>query len=923
MAVDPHSALTRGLFGLGRAVALWFVLSVVVAGCADGGAPRRDAGAGSDLLGDVGAPDDIVVGHDTSAGDLDPRAGDTGRDSDNDPPPGNDFHQWVTPLSEQVALRGMATVAEQLVAVGGAGSVLIFDPEEEPPVAPGPPGAFLVALAEPRLGLLNAVAGAHHGEGVAVGLGGLMARRGASGWQVPDLCHGDDARCAPGDPCRRGTCGFDGWCRYDPLPASGCCGTTVARFDFDGAPGEAPFDFQDLYDDVPESGGLGWQEVELVVGPREAMRATSAPGALYFGDAARSCRESPGHLCPGYGGERVVGGRATSPPIGIPAGAQRATLLFDAFVEVEASPNHDILKVEVVPQEEARAALPVVVWTKAAVPLGTTGGRFETMRADLSPFRGTEVRLAFVFDSRTAPLHDHEGVYLDSVRVVSECGPLDDRSPFGETLWGVAHISHDAPETSGPAALEAGDYLAVGRAGTILRGRAGRFERVMGGAAGPPAGIHGSAADDIHVVGRGGYAVRRSAEGVRHHWLEYEEDALAPEFTAVWVESASLALAVGEHGAVFRGDTAGYKPLAAATTETLRAVHGSGARDALVVGDGGVVLHFDGDGLAPYEASPLPALSWRGVWRRASGDTWLAGVGGALWREIPGRGFAPIAHSLTEDFVALRGFTDGSAVAAADDGHVLHIQADGGVTLAHTGLTRGLMALHGSGPSDLWAAGAGGELSHYDGTSWRPQPSLGTAALVGLFGPQPDSVWAVARDGALWHYDGRSFEAVHVPTTETLRAVWAAGPRFAVAVGGGATIRHFDGVGWRRREVQPVALPGREEPWEITKALHAVWGAAPDDVWAVGAGGVIVHWDGVAWRYVPSPDERLRTLWAIWGRGADEIFAAGAEGVVLRFDGGGWRVEESGTSVTLEAIAGLGARTFFAGGRATVLEYLP
>src|SRR5260221_13237206 len=34
--------------------------------------------------------------------------------------------------------------------------------------------------------------------------------------------------------------------------------------------------------------------------------------------------------------------------------------------------------------------------------------------------------------------------------------------------------------------------------------------------------------------------------------------------------------------------------------------------------------------------------------------------------------------------------------------------------------------------------------------------------------------------------------------------------------------------------------------------LQAVWGSGPNDVWAVGAGGVILHWNGTAWTSSPS-----------------------------------------------------------------------
>ncbi|MBA4378339.1 MAG: hypothetical protein C0395_06730 [Gemmatimonas sp.] len=71
--------------------------------------------------------------------------------------------------------------------------------------------------------------------------------------------------------------------------------------------------------------------------------------------------------------------------------------------------------------------------------------------------------------------------------------------------------------------------------------------------------------------------------------------------------------------------------------------------------------------------------------------------------------------------------------------------------------------------------------------------------------------------------------------------------------------------------------------------LFAVWGDSPADVWAVGAHGSIVHWDGRTVTGVDSPvDVRLATLDA-WGR--DDIYAAG-EDYLLHYDGRAWHVED-------------------------------
>jgi hypothetical protein len=58
-----------------------------------------------------------------------------------------------------------------------------------------------------------------------------------------------------------------------------------------------------------------------------------------------------------------------------------------------------------------------------------------------------------------------------------------------------------------------------------------------------------------------------------------------------------------------------------------------------------------------------------------------------------------------------------------------------------------------------------------------------------------------------------------------------------------------------------------------------VWGRADDDVYAVGTGGTIVHYDGVTW--TPMPSSTVNDLEAVAGTDAN-VFAVGGGGTILR-----------------------------------------
>src|SRR5438309_12107938 len=70
--------------------------------------------------------------------------------------------------------------------------------------------------------------------------------------------------------------------------------------------------------------------------------------------------------------------------------------------------------------------------------------------------------------------------------------------------------------------------------------------------------------------------------------------------------------------------------------------------------------------------------------------------------------------------------------------------------------------------------------------------------------------------------------------------------------------------------------------------LWSVWGSASTDVWAVGEGGTILHWDGSTWSGVSSATRNI--LYGGWGTASADVWAVGAGGTILRWDGRSWSV---------------------------------
>lgn len=132
------------------------------------------------------------------------------------------------------------------------------------------------------------------------------------------------------------------------------------------------------------------------------------------------------------------------------------------------------------------------------------------------------------------------------------------------------------------------------------------------------------------------------------------------------------------------------------------------------------------------------------------------------------------------------------------------------------------------------------------------------------------------------------------------------------AVGASGSVLRWDGALW-----QPM-------PSDATATFYAVGGLAQQAdepvVFAVGAEGLISRLRGGRWQTVRRGGPTLR---AVWAAGSASAFAVGDAGTLLRWDGNEWRAMDSGTTLGLRAVGGLrdgnGAGTIVAAGERGIL----
>lgn len=217
--------------------------------------------------------------------------------------------------------------------------------------------------------------------------------------------------------------------------------------------------------------------------------------------------------------------------------------------------------------------------------------------------------------------------------------------------------------------------------------------------------------------------------------------------------------------------------------------------------------------------------------------------------------------------------------------------------------------------TNVWAVGFGPQLGgpayakqtlieHWDGVQWRIVPSPNPPSTYSEV--ELDSVFALAADD-----------------------IWAVGygdnPAGLVSPLDITLIEHWNGANW---SIVPSPSPDQDE-----NQLHAIAGAASNDLWAVGGRGdgdtccpyesLIEHWDGTSWSVAPNPG--LTALQGVTAVAVNDVWAvgtpaAGGGDIIEHWDGTAWTgisapiKNDAGGGIYLRAVTAVSATDIWAVG---------
>ncbi len=233
------------------------------------------------------------------------------------------------------------------------------------------------------------------------------------------------------------------------------------------------------------------------------------------------------------------------------------------------------------------------------------------------------------------------------------------------------------------------------------------------------------------------------------------------------------------------------------------------------------------------------------------------------------------------------------------------------------------------GPNNIYVVG--GAVRKFDGVTWKdvsPNSSHGSLSGKlsgsGMFAFSENDYWLV-HGVLLFHCVGGFAEEFRTDTlsrTAPLHTIWGSSSKDLFAVGDGGTILHYDGAAWTRMNSG------------TTKDIGHIWGPSDKNIWAAGWNqtknvSVLVHYDGVSWQEVNlgefhdvgTGSNGLIGVWACDSAGHAKTYACGSF-VYRKTDSGPWsndsglipnRLPDS-TYAGLEIIRGNGPNDFMVAG---------
>ena len=387
---------------------------------------------------------------------------------------------------------------------------------------------------------------------------------------------------------------------------------------------------------------------------------------------------------------------------------------------------------------------------------------------------------------------------------------------------------------------------------------------------------------------------------------------------AVWGSALDDVWAAGERGVLLHHDGVGWSLVPSLAKQALRGLWGFGKDDVWAVGEAAILHRSEAGWAKAYPIKDGSSLPVYAVWGSAPDDVYVVGSAyeGLLYHwDSAAWTYGYVFDAFNTSFTGVWGFGPDQVFAVSAYTVIRHDNGFKWVPMKSSPTVYST-AIHGTSPSDLWAVGPDGR-SHYDGTKWTNESLTWGRGPRSVFAGTDGRVWASTDGGTLQKLESGKwtnvFDGAYEPNFWGWNDLWAADDDTVFLVDG-SRVRRYGPDGSVSNQTVPYLWP-----------LAAVWGAAANDVWAVGTrsygtevapeneeqGVYVMHFDGSTWTepkevgVLPPSD--------VWGAASDDVWMAGGFGL-MHYDGADWTPWAWGLSPRLTALHGTGPDNVWAVG---------
>jgi hypothetical protein len=189
-------------------------------------------------------------------------------------------------------------------------------------------------------------------------------------------------------------------------------------------------------------------------------------------------------------------------------------------------------------------------------------------------------------------------------------------------------------------------------------------------------------------------------------------------------------------------------------------------------------------------------------------------------------------------------------------------------------------ACWGSSTNNVFAVGNGGVIFNISNDAAGIQMNSSTAVnLHGVFGLNDSNLWAVGDNGTILKGNGTNWsaQALSPATSQSFYCIWGSGSGLWLAGGDGCYALSNDGTNWTVNSLPNIKIYGI---WGTGSAIYGV-----GEHWSGGAvdANIFQYQTGIGWTAVSDTPRNTVTLRGIWGAAANNIYAVGDGGAILHY----------------------------------------